>query len=159
MLAATAFATKLDGKQDQCRAIVLAGGGTLGAYEAGVIWGLVKNAENKTDFAYDIVSGVSVGSVNGAWMAVHDIGTEEHMAEVLSETWQNWHTLEIYGAWIPLSSMFDHSGLFNTTPLRDSLQRYFDAHGNEYKRHIIMGGLDANSGNYFTTTEKIPVED
>jgi NTE family protein len=56
------------------RALVLQGGGTLGAYEAGVLEILCKklteddkesnNTENR--LLFDIVAGTSIGAINGA---------------------------------------------------------------------------------------------
>ena len=47
----------------KCRALVLAGGGSRGAWEAGVIWGLTHYGD-PTDFYWDVHTGVSAGSIN-----------------------------------------------------------------------------------------------
>ena len=49
------------------RAVVLSGGGTKGAYELGV-WRALK----ELSIDYDIVTGTSIGSVNGALMTIGD---------------------------------------------------------------------------------------
>ena len=49
------------------RAIVLCGGGSLGAYEMGV-WRALK----ELDINFDIVTGTSIGALNGAMMAMND---------------------------------------------------------------------------------------
>lgn len=49
------------------RAIVLCGGGSLGAYEMGV-WRALK----ELDIHFDIVTGTSIGALNGAMMAMND---------------------------------------------------------------------------------------
>ena len=46
------------------RAVALCGGGTKGAYELGV-W----KAINELEIDYHIVTGTSIGSINGALMA------------------------------------------------------------------------------------------
>ena len=46
------------------RAIVLAGGGTKGSYEVGV-WRTL----NELGIDYQIVTGTSIGSINGVFMA------------------------------------------------------------------------------------------
>lgn len=56
------------------RAIVLSGGGTKGAYELGV-W----RALRELSIDYQIVTGTSIGSINGALMAVDDY---EHCEEM-----------------------------------------------------------------------------
>lgn len=49
------------------RAIVLSGGGAKGAYQIGV-W----KALRKLNIHYDIVTGTSVGALNGAFMVQRD---------------------------------------------------------------------------------------
>lgn len=43
---------------------MLSGGGSNGAWEVGVMWGLSHNAINPEDFAWDYVTGISAGSIN-----------------------------------------------------------------------------------------------
>jgi NTE family protein len=60
----------------------LRGGGDKGAYQAGVIKGLIDNLpSNKTD--YDLVTGISVGSINAAAFSVFEIGKEKEAADFL----------------------------------------------------------------------------
>ncbi|MEG0168852.1 patatin-like phospholipase family protein [Anaerorhabdus sp.] len=60
------------------RAIALAGGGTKGAYQAGFV-----KAIQELGIEYDIVTGTSIGSLNGALLVQHDedrlIDLWEHM--------------------------------------------------------------------------------
>lgn len=62
------------------RALVLGGGGARGAYELGV-W----QALREIGWQFDIVTGTSVGSINGAIIATDDFDTAE-------EVWQNLDT-------------------------------------------------------------------
>lgn len=57
-------------------AIVLAGGGSKGAYEVGA-WKALK----KLHISYDIVTGTSVGALNGAFMVQQDLKSAEWMWE------------------------------------------------------------------------------
>ena len=61
------------------QAIVLSGGGTKGAYELGV-WRLL----NELRISYDIVTGTSIGSINGALMVTRDYEQCEQMWENLT---------------------------------------------------------------------------
>ena len=54
--------------QEYCRALILSGGASNGAWEAGVLWGLA-NYGVETDFEYDVVTGVSAGALNTAGLA------------------------------------------------------------------------------------------
>lgn len=49
-------------------AFVLSGGGNLGAIQAGMLRALVRGGTRP-----DLIIGTSVGSVNGAWLASHDL--------------------------------------------------------------------------------------
>ena len=51
----------------------MSGGGSNGAWEAGVVWGLVHYG-NSEEFQYDVVSGISAGSINAAAMAGFPLG-------------------------------------------------------------------------------------
>ena len=49
------------------KALVLGGGGAKGSYEVGV-W----KALNKLNMKFDIVTGVSIGSINGAFYVANE---------------------------------------------------------------------------------------
>ena len=70
-----------DGK---CRALILSGGSNNASWEAGVIWGLAHYG-TASDFAWDVVSGVSAGAINSAGIATWPKGTEVEMSEWLSD--------------------------------------------------------------------------
>ena len=67
----------------------MSGGGACGAYEAGVLYGLFHNAPDKDQYRYDVLSGVSAGSINSAMISTFPVGQEEQMLDFLSEQWQN----------------------------------------------------------------------
>lgn len=49
----------------------MSGGGVKGAYEAGVLYGMYHAEQtDKTKFAYDVVSGVSAGSINAGALSM-----------------------------------------------------------------------------------------
>ncbi len=52
----------------KCRVLSLSGGGAKGAYEAGVLKTVTEMLSSEEAF-YDVVSGVSVGSINAALLA------------------------------------------------------------------------------------------
>lgn len=51
-----------------CTALVLSGGATEGAWEAGILWGLM-NYGDPSNFEYDVISGISAGAINAAGLA------------------------------------------------------------------------------------------
>ena len=68
-LVSSAYAS-VDGK---CRALVLSGGSNNGAWEAGVMYGLLHDG-NPADFAWDVVTGVSAGALNTCAIATFPTG-------------------------------------------------------------------------------------
>ena len=56
------LAALADAGDKKCRALVNGGGGSNGAWEAGVIWGLTHYGE-PTDYYWDVHTGVSAGSI------------------------------------------------------------------------------------------------
>jgi NTE family protein len=57
------------------RALVLQGGGALGAYEAGVFevlyYWIKKDLKGSKENVFDIVAGTSIGAINGALLVSH----------------------------------------------------------------------------------------
>ena len=79
----------------KCRALVLSGGSNNGAWEAGVIWGLVHYGE-PTDYTWDVVTGVSAGAINTSGIATWAPGTETEMTEWLSNQWVQMRSEDVW---------------------------------------------------------------
>jgi len=76
------------------RALVLQGGGALGAYEAGVIYELYKiltkedEIEGKTERPlFDVIIGTSIGAINAAVLVSQFLNKREHELNI-SSAWQ-----------------------------------------------------------------------
>jgi NTE family protein len=71
-------------------ALVLSGGGSRGAYEAGVLSWLFENIYPKlgSDFEFDLVSGTSVGAIHGAYVAASAGMDPLERAKALVDTWR-----------------------------------------------------------------------
>ena len=94
-------------------ALVLSGGGARGAYSAGVLRYLfgVLRPQIGEQVRVDVISGNSVGALNGCWLAGH--GWDPVSVDRLSSLWQSLQVSDIY--------TFDARNLFRT-PLK-MLQR------------------------------------
>jgi len=109
------------------RALVLSGGGSRGSYQVGVL----KALSEKLGVSWDTVHGVSVGSLNAAWYAMHK--KEEHIQCVdgLIDIWNSIESsLNIYEPWLPLklnylSSMWKGS-LYTGKPLEKLIRDFWD---------------------------------
>jgi predicted acylesterase/phospholipase RssA len=111
---------QISGKK--CHALILQGGGDLGAYQAGGIAGLIENLAAE-DVTYDIVTGVSVGAVNGMAASIYAPGQEVEMKEFIMENWRSLRAENVYKGWfggITQGVLFE-SGIYNNAPLREFL--------------------------------------
>jgi len=110
------------------RAIVLAGGGSRGAYQIGV-W----KALRELGIDYQLVTGSSVGALNGALMVQGDfdaamelwenISTSDVMSDVLSEPLPNNSAATVWSAFI--RDMLEQGGC-DIAPLEQTLRRLLD---------------------------------
>lgn len=117
-------------------AVVFTGGGARGAYQVGLLRGL---ARMFPDFRFPIITGVSAGAINAAYLAAHT-GTLTQAADDLSTVWTHIEMEDIFRLdlrwwaknslrWLMrLSSGGQGVGgrsraLLDTEPLRQLLQR------------------------------------
>ena len=84
--------------QDHCYALALSGGGSNGAWEAGLLWGLTHYG-NPDDFKWDIVTGISAGSINTSAMSVYAVGDEIAASEFISLAWASVTNADIWQEW------------------------------------------------------------
>ena len=94
-------------KQDSCKALVMSGGGSNGAWEMGVLWGLTHYGDPE-QYKYDVVTGVSIGSINAALLALWKKGSEVQATEYISKMWQEIKTENIYEHWLSESFFGTH---------------------------------------------------
>ena len=115
-------------------ALVMAGGGSRGAYEAGVLAHLFENVYPKLadDFEFDIVSGTSVGAIHAAYVAAsaHVPGPER--ARRIAETWEQMNLRDVLQV-----SVTDLLGI----PLRAAGLRRLRRRGTGRSDTEVVGGL------------------
>lgn len=139
--------------------LVLPGGGARGAFQAGV---LARLGEARLLSKVRIVTGVSAGAINGAFLANHPGGLDKAALD-LADLWSNlktprvlatsplglfgnvarWGGQLLSGGAIPLPAP---EALLDTAPLRDLLRTHLgtgDAELAGVTRNIIEGRIDA----------------
>ncbi|MDB5947134.1 MAG: Patatin [Ramlibacter sp.] len=162
------------------KALVLQGGGALGAYQAGVFEALIEN-----DSKLDWVAGVSIGAINAALIAGN---APEHRVARLREFWDllssgpaqrlpvSWGDRAVLNQWSAASAALagipgffrprlDPSLLlggaapmlsyYDTAPLKATLERLVDfGRINRREVRLSVGAVDVRSGNsiYFDNT-------
>jgi predicted acylesterase/phospholipase RssA len=148
------FGQCLTQEQDKCRVLALEGGGDHGAYQAGVLKGLISNLKS-SETRWDVVTGISVGSLNAAALAIYEIGDETAAVDFILETWRNIKGKgDIYQNWWlgPLYGLFYKTGVYDTTPLKKMLTSILKS--KSLKRKITIGATEMKTGGYVVWDEE-----
>lgn len=140
-------------------ALVLQGGGALGAYEAGACAALVARG-----LAPEVVTGVSIGAINAVTLAAPASGDA---AASLRELWRkfsnpDWpyfpnfmekytHSLSVNGLYRPhmnLLSVEAHTSYADLSPLRRTLETLvdFDALNSDDTPRVVLSAVDVRTG-------------
>ena len=108
--------------QKICRALALSGGANKGAYEIGVIKGMV-DLLPEDEVKWDVVTGVSAGAINAGGMSTFPVGQEKEMVAFMQGILENIHTDDIYTSWDgPIGTGLWKSGYFNNTNMQIFLE-------------------------------------
>jgi len=159
------------------RALVLQGGGALGAYA----YGAIKALYEQPDFSLDIITGVSIGAINAAVLvgAKDDpIGTLdelwrkrlaikngsfvspvfEHYRSLLSNPGMYW--LRPSYIYAPLLAPFLETSVYEITALRRTLSDLIDLNRlNCNAIRLVMSAVDIETGEvaYFENQSEVPL--
>lgn len=138
--------------QSKCRALCLEGGGDAGSWQAGVLSGFVKNLPAE-EVQYDVISGISVGSLNGLYISTYEKGDEANMVDNLLNLWRQLRREKVYKPWhgfyiTVIEAFFNQPSLFDNSPLKESLDEYIK--GKEIKRKLSIGVTDATNADVLT---------
>lgn len=136
----------LAGSDGKCRAIVLSGGGDKGAYQASVLTSFI-DLLDPIETTYDIVSGISVGSLNGGTFATFKQGEEKEFKDFVMDVWRSVNFGTVFKFWPGgLLESFTQSAIVDNTPLMNLVHEKL---GNrKQERAFIAGTADVNSGTY-----------
>lgn len=99
----------------------------MGSFQVGVLKAFVDNLPAR-DIKWDVITGVSVGSINAAAIAFHEIGKEKDAIKWMLGLWERLSKPGVYKNWpVGVSQgLFMKEGLWDNTPLHDFLQKEFD---------------------------------
>jgi len=141
------------------RALVLGGGGAKGAFQAGAFKYLAEKGES-----FEIISGTSVGSLNGSFLAQYKLGQERQAAEDLVELWKETSTKTVYHKWyygvlgrLPFflpTWLGGKTGMYNPAPLRKMLDSKLDVDRILSSGHRLrVSAININTGDLFVWSE------
>ena len=77
---------------------------------------------------WDVVTGVSIGAVNGAGLSMFEKGREKEASQYLVDVWGNLTAGDIYQNWaggVPAGLMW-HEGIYDNSPESEFLRGTFE---------------------------------
>jgi len=133
-------------EKKQCLALALSGCTNRGAYQSGVIKGLVENLSDDA-IQYDVLTGVGFGALNAGLFAAYEKGQEEVAKDALFDIWSNLQKRDVYQNWEfgIVNGLINQKGLFDASPFKLFLQTVFGGFS-AFKRFFTLGVVEANSG-------------
>lgn len=136
-------------KSPKCRVLALSGGGAFGAYEAGVIKGLVQKLSPE-EREWNVVTGLSAGSILTSGTALFNVGDELEMTDFVIESMMNFTNVNstvgnVFIDWPNASMELTETGFEDTEPLFNTLKKMLGPKklGN---RKFVVGGTEDATG-------------
>ncbi len=133
----------------KCRALVMSGGGDKGSYEAQAVktW---TELLTKEDMSYDVITGVSAGSLNGSFLGSYEAGDESEGADKMLESWSKLKTENAFKMWPGgiLEGLFQRQGIFDESPLKEFLKELLA--GRKIEKKMGIGAVDMNTGEFIS---------
>lgn len=102
---------------ESCKVLSLSGGGPLGAFEIGVASTLMERYEGN----WNIITGVSAGSINAAYLSTIEKGKEKLFIEDYKNLWFNTSNNQVYSP----TYFLNGKSLYDTKPLKNTLSKIF----------------------------------
>jgi NTE family protein len=159
------------------RALVLQGGGALGAYA----YGAIKALYEQPDFSLDVVTGVSIGAINAAVL----VGAKDDPIRALDELWRERLTIRDWPfmpsmlaryssllanpamywlrpsyVYAPLLAPFLETSIYDTAALRWTLAELIDLNRlNRSEIHLAVKAVNIETGEdmYFENQSEVPL--
>lgn len=135
-----AFLSSKEKNRSHCTGLVLPGGGARGAYQVGVLKAIAEMSPQKKS-PFEVVTGVSVGSINAAAVASHSTDFKSGMKR-MEAMWRHLHAHDVYrtdfgavlmniGHWLSailLGGLGNENpiSIFDNTPLKKLLDQRID---------------------------------
>lgn len=137
------------------RALVLSGGGSRGAFEAGVVKALTDEGVR-----WDLIAGISVGALNGGLLAQFPRDLQGQAADHLLRFWDGiTGNSSVYKRWFPFGRLHAlwTGGLYDTSPLKKLVRANVEPE--MYKTsgvELIVGSVCLETGDYKAVTGDEP---
>jgi len=134
------------------RALVLAGGGARGAWEAGFLNHLM----GVLGYSYDVLCGISVGALNAAFLAQFDVSKPPSIsANELTAMWRKFGQRDVYKSWPWYTVLWGFlrgrrpQSVYDSRPLHATTRGVLDAALIANSGHkLCIGAVELSSGEY-----------
>mmetsp|Transcript_17696 Transcript_17696/g.29925 ORF Transcript_17696/g.29925 Transcript_17696/m.29925 type:complete len:273 (+) Transcript_17696:211-1029(+) len=135
---------------NKCYGLALSDSNNLGPYQAGAIMGLLHELNHIGLPSHQVVSGVSLGALNGYIFSQHGFGDEAGIIGQLNDFWmkiaeQNSEIVKSWG-WGTIYGFFQENSLYDASNLYKFIADYFQVH--DPKRHVNLGITNVLNGQY-----------
>jgi len=120
------------------------------------------NYGNPDDFAYDVVAGVSAGSIITLGMAGWEVGQETEAAQWLSDLWLNLKSADVWKNWTLsiAEGLTMKAGLLDNSPLLAFMEKVVSDNFTKYGRRVSLSAANVNTGEFHTFDQKTtPITD
>lgn len=102
---------------EACKVLSLSGGGPLGAFEIGVASTIMERYGGD----WNIITGVSAGSINAAYLSTIEKGKEKLFIQDYKNLWFNTTNNQVYSP----TYFLNGKSLYDTKPLKNTLTKVF----------------------------------
>lgn len=137
----------------------MSGGGDKGSYEASVFIEFT-NLLPKEDVTYDVITGASAGSLNGAGLSLFAPGDEADAAVFIYGLWNSITTKDILENWDEgiAKALFNKGGIFNNQPLIDFLNKQIGTKSINKKFTVVLTNAETGHPDFvdYNATDVMP---
>lgn len=137
------------------KALVLTGGGVKGAFQVGALLHLIGDLKEE----YDIITGISVGALNGSFLAQYNKKDLKLGIKDLYDLWLTIENKKIKKNWCPLGYVHYlwEKSLYNSAPLEKMVDEVLDAEAIKASDiKLNVGAVAVGSGKYLEYSDQDP---
>ena len=124
--------------------LVLSGGGSIGTFEAAIVNQLISKGKG----CWDLVTGVSAGSINAAYLSTIDKDKEIDNIDVLKNLWCDITNNDVFNPEL----FFNGLSMFNTNKYKSIMETIFK--DRKIRRPIMINATSLNTSTSKIFTEK-----
>ena len=137
------------------KALVLAGGGSKGAFEVGVLQRLMGDQQND----YELLCGTSVGAINASYLAQAPLGQPRQAIAKLRAQWDTVTTDKVHKRWFPFgrAEAFFKTSVYDSEPIQKWIRSGLDASAvRSSGRRLRIVAVSFGTGESFVANEQTP---